>query len=65
VRTTPLTCWRRCTVAAAEDPGRDDLDWERLNYALDVLGEFRTSFQYPLTKVTMGLSAMSRPSRKQ
>jgi ppGpp synthetase/RelA/SpoT-type nucleotidyltranferase len=40
------------------DPGRDDLDWERLNYALDVLGEFRTSFQYPLTKVTMGLRAM-------
>lgn len=36
----------------------DNSDWERLNYALDVLGEFRTSFQYPLTKVTMGLRAM-------
>lgn len=36
----------------------DNYDWERLNYSLDVLGEFRTSFQYPLTKVTMGLRAM-------
>jgi len=35
-----------------------DHDWERVNYALDVLGEFRTSFQYPLTKVTVGLRAM-------
>jgi hypothetical protein len=26
--------------------------------ALDVLGEFRSSFQYPVTKVTMGLCAM-------
>ena len=39
------------------DPG-GDYDWERLNYALDVLGEFRTSFQYPLTKVTVGLRVM-------
>jgi ppGpp synthetase/RelA/SpoT-type nucleotidyltranferase len=35
-----------------------DYDWEQVNYALDVLGEFRSSFQYPLTKVTMGLRVM-------
>jgi putative GTP pyrophosphokinase len=32
--------------------------WERVNYALDVLGEFRSSFSYPLTKVTVGLRYM-------
>ncbi len=35
-----------------------DYDWERLNRAYDVLAEFRASFSYPLTKVTMGLRAM-------
>jgi putative GTP pyrophosphokinase len=41
-----------------EDNPGGDYDWERLNQALDVLGEFRSSFSYPLTKVTMGLRAM-------
>jgi putative GTP pyrophosphokinase len=33
-------------------------DWGKHYYALDVLGEFRSSFQYPLAKVTTGLRAM-------
>lgn len=49
-------------LRAFRDNPRDGFDpegdWERLNYALDMLGAFRTSFQYPLTKVTVGLRAM-------
>jgi putative GTP pyrophosphokinase len=34
--------------------------FEQLNRALDVLGEFRSSFSYPLGKVNMGLRAMAK-----
>lgn len=36
----------------------EDYDWEKVQHAYDVVGEFRSSFQYPLTKVTMGLRQM-------
>ncbi len=48
---------RSYTTAHRDNPD-GDYDWERLNHALDVLGEFRSSFSYPLTKVTLGLRAM-------
>lgn len=36
----------------------DDAPWEQIQHALDVLAEYRSTFSYPLTKVTMGLRAM-------
>jgi putative GTP pyrophosphokinase len=37
-----------------------EYDWDHVNHALDVLGEFRSSFSYPLTKVTVSLRYMVR-----
>lgn len=40
------------------DGSGDSYEWDEVQRALDVLGEFRASFQYPLTKVTIGLRQM-------
>lgn len=44
----------RATAALQED----DPTWDQVQRALDILSEFRASFQYPLTKVTVGLRQM-------
>lgn len=50
----------RCgdALRAMVRPGGDSPTWEEMQHALEVLSEFKASFQYPLTKVTVGLRQM-------